>query len=86
MVYATHEVSMRVLLLFALSACAKPAPTPVPVPPAQPDPPTPPEATGGPWTHTVYADHPLVGRIWSTRAGGWVDESAMLADLAWASF
>lgn len=52
---------------------------------------TPPEAapgatvdivqTGAPWTHPLHADHPLVGRIWSSAEQRFVPEAELLSAL-----
>lgn len=74
---------MRWLLLVGLVACQK-APAPVaadaPVAVAAP------ERFGAPWTHTLHADHDLVGRIWDVDAKAFVtpgDVDGRLAAADW---
>jgi uncharacterized iron-regulated protein len=40
----------------------------------------------GGWQTEVYGDHPLVGRIWSTRDGRFIQQDALLADLRTARY
>ncbi|REG15468.1 putative iron-regulated protein [Archangium gephyra] len=46
----------------------------------------PPESQTETWRSPLYRDHPLVGRIWDVRRGGFVEEPALLAELAQARF
>src|SRR5512139_1222712 len=38
------------------------------------------------WVSPLHRDHPLVGRIWDPRGGGFVDEGALSAAVAGADF
>jgi uncharacterized iron-regulated protein len=38
------------------------------------------------WVATEHREHPLVGRIWAVRQGQFVDEAALLSDVAQARF
>jgi uncharacterized iron-regulated protein len=38
------------------------------------------------WASTFDRDHPLVGKVWETKAGSWVDPSALTARAARADF
>jgi uncharacterized iron-regulated protein len=41
---------------------------------------------GRTWVSPLHRDHPLVGRIWDGRAGGFADEAALAAAVAGADF
>jgi uncharacterized iron-regulated protein len=41
---------------------------------------------GGPWQTTVYADHPLVGRIWSMSRSEYVTQDEVVSDLRAVAF
>jgi uncharacterized iron-regulated protein len=81
-----HRVSPRAplarstLFLVAVSlswlGCPLPAAAPVPLR-AEP---------ALPWVSTFDRDHPLVGKIWETKTGAWVDSSALLTRAARAEF
>ncbi len=59
-------------------AAKGPAPAPSPVAPAPP--------AGAPWSSTIRATHPLVGRIWDPAAHGFVERATLEARLATARF
>lgn len=79
---------MKSLLPLVLIACgpkattppAAASPAPVVEQAAQPEP------VGGPWSHELYADHALVGRIWRASDGAFVDEATLIAALRDAEF
>ncbi|WNG43165.1 ChaN family lipoprotein [Archangium minus] len=46
----------------------------------------PPESKPDAWSSPLHRDHPLVGRVWDTRQGRWVEEPALVAELSRARF
>lgn len=73
---------MSLWILTALWGCAAKAPS-LPVAPVDTPPPLAAEAAphGAPWTHAVYADHPLVGTIVRTADGATLTEGELVAEL-----
>lgn len=73
------------MLFWSWLACTNKAP-PQPMAAAQEAAPAEPPVAGAPFVSTVYAEHPLVGRIWSTSKSAFVSEGEMLADLRQSTF
>jgi uncharacterized iron-regulated protein len=70
-----RTVAAVVMGVAALVSCSAPAPAPPVRTAAAPSPPPP------VWSTRLDASHPLVGRIWSARAGRFVDEAQVLGGL-----
>jgi uncharacterized iron-regulated protein len=77
----------RWLLALSLSAgCAANPSPPAPPPAAAPPTAAKPAANGAEWLSTLDREHPLVGKVWSARQGGLVEDAVLYRDLAQARF
>lgn len=61
--------------LWIATACLPKLPPPPPTFPGAPEP------VGDPWSAVMYADDPLVGRIWDVHRRAWASEEQLVADL-----